>query len=294
MKNRFAKKTDRFSSQKSNSKPKMVFNKKSSAAKPAKAAPSGGKTSKNNGPLFPRDLRPIVGFHSIREAVSVRPQTLKMAWVQAGYESSKDLRELVELFHEAKIRFELRPENDLSRLCQTHQGAAVFSSARPELDWDTLRNKEKSRILVLDGIEDPHNLGAILRTSWLMGVDAVVTPQDRAVGLTATVSKVASGGCEHVPVVQVSNFTTLLEDLKKQGYWVLGLSHLGKSTVFDLTMPEKVAWIVGSEDRGMRAATERVCDELVGIPQTSLAASYNASVAAAIALSETFRQHSRK
>ena len=144
---------------------------------------------------------------------------------------------------------------------------------------------------MLDGIEDPHNLGAILRTSWLTGVHGVLIPEDRAVGLTPTVHKVACGGVEHVPVEETTNFSNYAEDLKKKGYWIYGLSPRGKKSIFELDLPEKVVWAIGAEDKGMRVTTERLCDELVFIPQSSASASYNASVATAMALTETLRQH---
>jgi len=179
----------------------------------------------------------------------------------------------------------------LEKFGPSQQGAAVFVDGAPELDIGGLEKNEKSILLILDGIEDPHNLGAIVRTSWLVGVDGVFIPEDRAVGLTPTVHKVACGGVEHVPVMGVTNFSNYSEELKKQGYWLYGLSPRGKKSIFELELPEKVVWVVGSEDKGMRVTTERLCDELAFIPQASSSASYNASVATAMALAETLRQH---
>ncbi|MFN7826065.1 MAG: 23S rRNA (guanosine(2251)-2'-O)-methyltransferase RlmB [Pseudobdellovibrionaceae bacterium] len=284
MKNRFSK-----------SKTQKVFTKKNSL-NPAPRSPERSQASQDrpvresSGPLFPKSWRPIVGTHAIREALQVHPSGLVQAWIKQGWESSTELRELEELFRSQKVKIEVKPEPLLHKLSQSHQGAALFSTWQPELDWNSLQQKETSKILVLDGIEDPHNLGAIIRTSWLMSVDAILIPQDRAVGLTATVHKVACGGAEHVPVVEVTNFSNILEDLKKLNFWVLGLSHKGKGTLFKQKLPAKVVWVIGAEDKGLRTATERACDELIGIPQVSAAASYNASVAAAIALSETYRQ----
>ncbi len=233
----------------------------------------------------------MIGTHAIAETLTVRPKAVAMAWIKQGYESATDLRELFETLKGLKIKVEVKPLGTMDRF-GGHQGAALMLKEVPELDWARLKDKKISKIMLLDGIEDPHNLGAVLRTSWLMGVDAVLIPQDRSVGLSPSVHKVACGGAEHVPVEICANFTNTLEELKKMGYWVFGLSHEGKKTLFDLKLPEKVVWAVGSEEKGLRTTTERLCDELVQIPQVSAAASYNASVAAAMALTETFRQQS--
>lgn len=311
--NRFSK--SRSSSPKSDSRPpqrpagKGSFRKDSRSPHPARGPrveDGGGRSfggqQRASGPAkgefayekFPRHWRVVVGTHAIREVLSVRPKAIEQAWFQQGFESNKELKELHKDVLGRGIKPELKPEGLLEKIAKSHQGALVLVSQKPEIEWDQIYRKPSSKIMVLDGIEDPHNLGAILRTSWLMSVDGVLIPEDRAVGLSSTVHKVACGGVEHVPVEPVVSFAKPIEELKKQGYWVFGLSHLGKRQLFDLDIPEKVVWCVGSEDKGMRSTTERLCDELVQIPQLSAAASYNASVAAAIALTETYRQQSQK
>lgn len=240
---------------------------------------------------IPKEWRPVIGTHAIKEALQVRPHMAKILWLRQGWESSSDLREIQELAFKEKVKIETKPESVVDRFGSSHQGAVVFMNGAPTLSLEGLENFEKSILLILDGIEDPHNLGAILRTSWLVGVNGVFVPEDRAVGLTPTVHKVACGGAEHVPVVETTSFANYAEDLKKMGYWVYGLSPRGTKSIFDLQLPEKVVWAIGSEDKGMRVTTERLCDELVYIPQSSAAASYNASVATAMALTETLRQH---
>ncbi|WP_413290337.1 23S rRNA (guanosine(2251)-2'-O)-methyltransferase RlmB [Bdellovibrio sp. HCB337] len=240
---------------------------------------------------IPKEWRPVIGTHAIKEALKVHPKMGKILWLRQGWESSADLREIQELTQAARIKIDNKPESVIDRFGSSHQGAVLFMNGAPTLSVDGLENFEKSILLILDGIEDPHNLGAILRTSWLIGVQGVLVPEDRAVGLTPTVHKVACGGAEHVPVVETTNFTNYAEDFKKMGYWIYGLSPRGKKSIFELDLPEKVVWAIGSEDKGMRVNTERLCDELVYIPQSSAAASYNASVATAMALTETLRQH---
>jgi 23S rRNA (guanosine2251-2'-O)-methyltransferase len=253
-----------------------------------------GKPKGPAGPAWPRDWRAVIGMHAIEEVLSVRPKSIRQAWFKQGWETSADLKELGQALMSRGLKVESVPDSYLDKVSPSHQGAAVFSSETPEVNWGQIQNFDKAAFLVLDGIEDPQNLGAILRTAWLMGVKGVMTPEDRSVGLTSTVHKVACGGVEHVAVERTSNFSNPIEDLKKNGYWVFGLSHEGKRSLFDLEIPEKVVWCIGSEEKGLRSTTERLCDELVQIPQISAAASYNASVAAAIALTETYRQQSRK
>jgi 23S rRNA (guanosine2251-2'-O)-methyltransferase len=242
-----------------------------------------------NDPLL-KDHRIVIGNHAVREVLAVRPKAVRGAWIKQGWEASAELRELHDVLKQAGAKVELKAESILDRF-GGHQGLALFLKETPDLNWTALAEKTHSRILLLDGIEDPHNLGAILRTSWLMGVDGVLIPQDRSVGLSPSVHKVACGGVEHVPVEICGQFAGPIEELKKQGFWVFGLSHNSKKTLFDFKLPEKIVWAVGAEDKGLRVTTERLCDELVSIPQLSASASYNASVAAAIALTETFRQH---
>ena len=250
--------------------------------------------SGKGGPSWPRDWRAIIGQHAILEVIKARPKSIRQAWLKQGFESVPDLKDLARDLQGRGLKIDIVPAAFLDKVSPSHQGAAVFSDQTPELDWASLEAAEKGTFLVLDGIEDPQNLGAILRTAWLMGVGGVMTPEDRSVGLTATVHKVACGGVEYVPVERTSNFSNPLEDLKKNGYWVFGLSHEGKRDLFELEIPEKIVWCIGNEEKGLRTTTERLCDELVRIPQISAAASYNASVATAIALTETRRQQTAK
>lgn len=248
----------------------------------------GGSRSEHH---IPREWRIVIGTHAINEVLRVRPQQVKGMWIRQGWEHSGDLRDMHELALEGKVKVEVKPETVIEKFGSSQQGAAVFVDGAPTFDVDGLESFDKSIVLILDGIEDPHNLGAILRTSWLVGARGVLIPEDRAVGLTPTVHKVACGGVEHVPVEETTNFSNYAEELKKQGFWIFGLSPRGKKSIFELELPDKVVWAIGSEDKGLRVTTERLCDELVYIPQASASASYNASVATAMALTETLRQH---
>ena len=240
--------------------------------------------------MVSKSWRAVVGNHAILEALRVHADFVEVAWLKPNFESVKELRDLENELTRRQIKIEIKSEIELSKLAQSHQGAAVFVSKTCVFDWTTLLQKRKVKLILLDGVEDPHNLGAVVRTAWLMGVNGILIPQDRCVKLTPSVHKVASGGVEHVPIESVNNFNNVIEDLKKNGFWVYGLSHLGKKQLFDLKLPDKIVWVIGAEDKGLRSSTERFCDELIRIPQLCAAASYNASVAAAIALTETSRQ----
>ncbi len=256
-----------------------------------KVSQQRSRSSHQNAPSWPKHWRIAVGQHAIAEVFKVRPEKIKRLWLVKDWERRQELRELEKTAQSLRIQIESKSSIELDKLARSHQGAAVFVDGGPSIDWESLKEKKVARLLLLDGVEDPHNLGAILRTAWLMGVDGMLLPQDRAVGLTPAVHKVAAGGAEHVPIESHVNFSNIMEDLKKMGFWILALGAESKSSLHNLKLPEKILWVLGSEDKGIRGTTSRHCDEVVGIPQASNAASYNVSVAAAIALSETCRQH---
>lgn len=259
----------------------------SQSGRPSRS-PANSPRSENQ---IPREWRVVIGTHAINEVLRVRPRQVKGMWLRQGWGSSGDLREMHDLAQVNKLKVDIKPDGVIEKFGASQQGAAVFVDGAPEFRMQELAKFEKSMVLMLDGIEDPHNLGAIMRTSWLVGAHGVLIPEDRAVGLTPTVHKVACGGVEHVPVEETTNFAKYAEELKKQGYWIYGLSPRGKQSIFELELPDKVVWAVGAEDKGLRVTTERLCDELAYIPQASSSASYNASVATAMALAETLRQH---
>lgn len=251
------------------------------------ARPSSSK------PAFeiPKSWRLVGGSHALRELFEVRGRDIQKLLLREGFEASEELRELEAKARALKVEIEKKPITVLDRIFSGHQGALAYVSTRPTLNFEGLKNFNHSILIAADGLEDPHNLGALIRTAWLVGAHGLIISADRSVGLTPTVHKVACGGVEHVPVEEVVQFTSTFERLKEQGYWIFGLSHKSKKDLFSCRLPEKVVWVVGAEDRGLRGGTERICDELVRLPQSNAAASYNASVAGAMAMMETFRQH---
>lgn len=229
-------------------------------------------------------LRWVVGIHSVMEALSVNPGWVEEVYVQE--DKSQQLSEVVQLAQKKSLKVKERKRPFFADLSEGHQGVAVSLNQRPR--WDgTL--KETSIVAFLDEITDPHNLGAILRTAWLMNVEVLFIPKNRAAGLTPTTCKVASGGAEHVPIEEV-HFTSQAEELKKQGYWIFGLSEKGEQVLPQMDLPGKMALVLGAEGSGLRSSTQKMCDELVRVPQSSAKASYNASVAFSLATYEFFRK----
>jgi 23S rRNA (guanosine2251-2'-O)-methyltransferase len=241
-----------------------------------------------------QNIRTVIGIHAAREVLKVRPQKVTEIWLRRDYEHSQELTFFADWAKKNGKKLQVRDEGALTKIAPSHQGVAVLVGETPELDLDALGDlpPEKKTILVaLDEITDPHNIGAILRTAWLMGARGLLVPEHRAGGLTPSAMKVASGGAEHIPLHVVGNLQHELRDLKDKGFWIYGLAGEGRNELASLRLNEKVVWVVGSEEKGIRSSIRNQCDELVRIPQLSADASYNASVATAIALYETHRQH---
>lgn len=233
--------------------------------------------------------RCVVGIHSCLEAISVRPEAISEVWLSEGWERSQQLEPFADFTSKKRVALKTVALKRLDELSRGHQGVAVFVDSAPVFTWDLLVGDDPKCVVLLDGIEDPQNLGAMMRTAWLMGVAAMFIPADRAAGLTPSVCKVASGGAEHVPVEVTNNFATVITKLKELGFWVYALTENESESVYKLQLAKKTAWIIGSEDKGIRKAIVRDADVAVRIPQVETGSSYNATVALAIALSETVR-----
>lgn len=263
-------------------------------ARSAPSRPRGGDQSTRSAatriaPAFTKG-RWAVGLHAVREALKVRPEAIAEIWMKTGWESSEDLREIAE---SCGKKVQVKPPGELDKLTSGHQGVAFRMSEDPSLDWSELEGEGPCLVLLADGLQDPHNLGAIIRTSWLLKTRAIFTTENRSSPMTPTVMKVASGGAEHVPVVPEGNLLDVAKRLKDMGFWLYGLAGEGRQTLWQTEFPGKVALVVGSEESGIRTPLSRLCDELVRIPQVEASASFNASVATAIALAEVSRQHQK-
>jgi len=240
------------------------------------------------------ERRVVYGLHAVTAALRRRPGAVFEVFLAAG-RSDPRARRIAELAKSAGVRFH---EVDVERLNGfakggRHQGVAAFVeqvSLAGSLN-DVLDDlAEPALLLVLDGVQDPHNLGACLRVADGMGVHAVIAPRDRATGLTATVHKVASGAAESVPFVAVTNLARTLRELKDKGIWVVGAVGEGAGTLFDAKLSGPLALVMGAEDEGLRRLTRETCDELLSIPMLGQVESLNVSVAAGILLYEARRQ----
>jgi len=176
-----------------------------------------------------------------------------------------------------------------------HQGvvAMVFDKPSRESLEDLLDSvKEPPLLLVLDGVTDPHNLGASLRVADAAGAHAVIAPKDRAAGIGAVVSKVASGAAESIPYYMVTNLARTLDDLKERSIWIVGAEESADKTIYESELPVSIAWVLGAEGEGMRRLTRERCDLLVRIPMSGSVASLNVSVASGVCLFESRRRRS--
>lgn len=174
-----------------------------------------------------------------------------------------------------------------------HQGVAARVQAtalKRDLDEVLDGLSGPALLLVLDGVQDPHNLGACLRVADAFGVHAVIAPKDRAVGITPVVSKVASGAAETVPYIPVTNLARTLRELKDFGIWIIGTDENGTTDLYDAKLKGPLAWVLGAEGEGMRRLTRENCDELIRIPMCGSVESLNVSVASGVCMGETIRQ----
>jgi 23S rRNA (guanosine2251-2'-O)-methyltransferase len=236
----------------------------------------------------------LFGFHAIGVRLKVAPKTVVELHVDAERRDAR-VRQLVERAREAGTRI---LESDYERLCRLaatrgHQGVVARVDALPRsasLD-DTLDTVEgPPLLLVLDGVTDPHNLGACLRVADGAGVHAVVAPVDHAVGIGATVSKVASGAAETVPYFMVTNLARTLNELKERSIEIVGLADGVEATLYDGDLRGPLALVLGAEGKGLRQLTAKTCDRLVRLPMAGAVESLNVSVASGIALYEAVRQ----
>lgn len=232
--------------------------------------------------------RIVIGLHSCEEVVRVRPKAILNFYIDESKE--KELRELPWIQKlSQRIKPEKRKRNYFQELGSGHQGVALVVPAdQPSLS-DSAFKKSRSTLLALDEVEDPTNLGNILRTSWLLGADGILIPKDRSVKLTPMVCKIASGGAEHVPVEVVHPLDQKLAELKENGYWVYGLDATASESIYEVSFPEKVVIVAGNEGKGLRKSTLKACDVLIKIPQVNDHASLNVSTSVAMTLSHVQR-----
>ncbi|MBX5494900.1 MAG: 23S rRNA (guanosine(2251)-2'-O)-methyltransferase RlmB [Bryobacteraceae bacterium] len=233
----------------------------------------------------------LLGIHPVREALRAG-SPLDRVLVAKGARGPR-IQEIIELSRQASVPVRFEPREALDRMTKgaAHQGVVAVGSARGYADLEDVAN---ARLLVLlNGVEDPHNLGAIIRTANAAGADAVIIPERRAAGLTETVAKAAAGALEHVPVVRVGNVNQALERLKERGFWIYGLDESGPAVYDEIEYLEPAVVVLGGEGKGLHQLVKKHCDFLVRIPMAGKIPSLNVSVAAGIVLFQICRRKPR-
>jgi 23S rRNA (guanosine2251-2'-O)-methyltransferase len=237
----------------------------------------------------------IFGLHAVTTLIKKQPQRVARIWVQAGRDD-KRVHILYDLANEQGIAIETVPRKALDQQVNgRHQGVIAFTDSAQTLNevaLDALLEKLQvpAFLLVLDGITDPHNLGACLRSADAAGVHAVIAPKDRSAPLNAVASKVACGAAESVPYIQVTNLARTLKYLQEQGIWIFGTSGEASHNLYQTDLTGPMALVMGAEGEGMRRLTREHCDHLIKIDMAGEVSSLNVSVAAGVCLFEAVRQ----
>src|SRR6202162_1888032 len=236
----------------------------------------------------------IYGINAVAEALKARGRTF--AWVGVAKERHDlRLKHVVDECRRQGVAVKFVPRDELDHMAgnNAHQGVVAVTSAKQYNDLEDVvaaKRGQHSLIVVLDGVEDPHNLGAILRTADAAGADGVVIPERRAVGVTATVTKASAGASEHLPMAKVTNIGSTLEELKEKNLWVVGLDERGEQTYDAVDYKMHCAIALGAEGKGLHDLVRKHCDFLVSIPMLGQVPSLNVSVAAGVVLYEVVRQ----
>jgi 23S rRNA (guanosine2251-2'-O)-methyltransferase len=225
----------------------------------------------------------LIGIHPVAEALRAR-RPLDRVLVAKGVGGAR-VQEIIDLSRKnsTPLRFEERAALDRLVGSAAHQGVVALGAAKQYAELDDIAGAAHM-LVVLDGLEDPHNLGAVIRTAHAAGADAVVVPERRAAGLTDTVAKAAAGALEHLPVVRVTNINRALEDLKKAGFWTYGVDERGDQSYDTVDYAERAVLVFGAEGKGLHQMVRQHCDVLLRIPMSGKISSLNVSVAAGVVL----------
>jgi 23S rRNA (guanosine2251-2'-O)-methyltransferase len=236
----------------------------------------------------------IVGINPVAGALANDPSRVLELLVEQGTRNAR----VAELVSEAKrlgVRVHARPRAMLDKVSGRahHQGVVAqyeVPAAKTERDLAGLLEADDGLFLVLDGVTDPHNLGACLRSAAAAGVAAVIVPKDRAVGITPVVRRASAGAVDRVPLIEATNLARALRELKDAGVWLTGLAGEAEASLYDVDLAGKAALVMGGEGEGMRRLTREACDRLARIPMPGAMESLNVSVATGVALFEAVRQ----
>jgi 23S rRNA (guanosine2251-2'-O)-methyltransferase len=237
----------------------------------------------------------IVGKNPVLEALR-SGHAINKIWIAEGMQKGQ-VNQILDLAKENGIQFQFVPKKKLESLVDTqnHQGVVASVAAYEYAEIDDLFKKAEERgeepfFLLLDEIEDPHNLGSIIRTADAAGAHGVIIPKRRAVGLTATVAKASTGAIEYVPVVRVTNLARTMDELKKRGLWFAGTDAKGDTDFRQASFDIAIGLVIGSEGKGMSRLVKEKCDFLLQVPMVGKVTSLNASVAASLLMYEVLRK----
>lgn len=236
------------------------------------------------------DSHVLAGVHPVREALRAG-RALDRLLIARGAGGPK-VQEIIDLARERSVPVRFEPREALDRAARgaTHQGIVAFGAAHRYAELSQVLGGAQLLVL-LDGVEDPHNLGAIVRTAHAVGASAVLVPERRAAGLTETVAKAAAGALEHLPVVRIGNINQTLEELKGRGFWIYGLDERASQLHSETGFARPTVFVLGAEGHGLHEMVKKHCDLLVRIPMAGAISSLNVSVAAGIVLFEWRRRN---
>jgi 23S rRNA (guanosine2251-2'-O)-methyltransferase len=235
----------------------------------------------------------IYGVLPVLEALRAKSRRIDRIVIAEGTRDSR-LKDVIEAAKRAHVPVRREPRVSLDRLTNhaNHQGILAITSAASYSDADDLVSRISARtvLILLDGVEDPHNLGAIIRTAECGGASAIIVPERRAVHLTDTVAKTSAGALEHLPVARVTNLASFIEELKKHNVWVVGVESSGQMTYTEFNYSGAIALVFGGEGGGLHRLVRERCDAVVSIPMLGKVTSLNVSVAVGVVLFEALRQ----
>jgi 23S rRNA (guanosine2251-2'-O)-methyltransferase len=239
----------------------------------------------------------LYGIHAVAEALKGNPERIERICIERGQRNPR-IQEIIKDAQQKHVRLSFEEKSWLDRKTEgsRHQGILCYAAEIDTYDIEEILDLAKSPglLIALDGIEDPHNLGAILRSAEAAGADGIFIPRHRSAGLSATVAKASAGALSHVKVARVPNLAQLIETLKKRGFWVVGLDAASDVPIWKTDLAGPTVLILGNEGSGLHRLVREKCDFVVSLPIRGNVSSYNVSVAAGIALYEVLRQRATK
>jgi 23S rRNA (guanosine2251-2'-O)-methyltransferase len=238
----------------------------------------------------------LYGIHPVREALNAGHRAFTEIYLVEDRISKalKPIEALAESLEIPAIKVKAAYLKSLAKTSR-HQGVAARVSSYPFTDISEITDVSKksqhhSFLLLLDNVQDPHNLGALARTALCAGVEGMVITRDRSAGPTPAACRASAGALEHLPLARITNMAKFVKELKKKEFWIIGMDGAAEQSVFSVDLSGNIAIIIGGEERGIRPLVKKECDYLVSIPQTGLINSLNASTAGAVVMYEVFRQ----